>query len=298
MKRNFEIYSGVDFKLILTPLEFKWGQERSLPIDLFPFIVQGLKADLPSVALVCKNWKALVDDGTFRNRIRPAQAFGTQEWKEYLGVEVDEEPVLPRQAYGDLEKFGGLLTFIPEKVKEIKENGAIEEMPVDNLEVIHKLVKNPKKGNKTGFYKDSWPDAIEEIRKLEKKHWVWIKKEVIGRNKTYEEQQELVARVEPGAKISGLIDTVISIFMQYIRSGERNFIWELPNNKQRTYLRVNEKTQGYRLGLGFFPLGLHVNVAYALNDDIVAVAPSRKSNDYENLARFKYQNISVQEPRQ
>ena len=190
MKRTVDIYSGVDY---FTTLESNFDQWSSLPMDLFSLIFQGLKADLPSVALVCKNWKALADDKAFRNRIRPAQTFGTDEWKEYIGVDAGEEPPLPRHAYGDLEYYGGLLTFIPKKVKVTKENGRVEEVALDNLEVIGKLVENPKKGNKTGYTRSSSLDAIIEKRKLEKKHWVWIKKEVLGRNQTYIDQQMLVA---------------------------------------------------------------------------------------------------------
>ena len=253
-------------------------QFSELPMDVVPIIFQNLKADLPSVALVCRNWKAIADGEGFRQMIRPAQAFGVQEWKEYIGVDAGDEPPLPRRAYGDLAKEGGLLTFIPEKVKDI-ENG--KEVLLDNLEVIGKLVGNPKKGNKTGYTIDVWPEAISEKRKQEKPHWVWIKKEVIGRNKSYDQQQELVAKEEnkktPGANISGLIDTAISVFMEYVRSGEQIFVWDPPVNGQRTWVRVNEQTRGYRIGLGFAPSGLCVHINCARDLDFVAVAPSRKS---------------------
>ncbi len=271
--------SGKEINPDLVPLDENFGQSRALPIDLFPRIFQDLKVDLPSVAMVCKNWKALADDGEFRKMIRPAQAFGAQEWKEYIGVDVGEEPCLPRRAYGDLQKEGGLLTFIPEKVKVI-ENG--NEVLLDNLEVIGKLVGNPKKGNKTGYAQGSLQELISEKRKQEKPHWVWIKKEVIGRNKTYVQQQELVAKEENkkalGAKISGLIDTAISVFMEYVRSGEQIFVWDPPVNGQRTWVRVNEQTRGYRIGLGFAPSGLYVYYFhYGSVNASVAVAPSRKS---------------------
>ena len=255
-------------------------QFSELPIDVVPIIFQNLKADLPSVALVCRNWKAIADDETFCKMIRPAQAFGVQEWKEYIGVDVGDEPRLPRRAYGDLEREGGgLLTFIPEKVKDI-ENG--NEVLLDNLEAVGKLVGNPKKGNKTGYTIDSWPEAISEKRKQEKPHWVWIKKEVIGRHKSYEQQQELVAIVEnkkaPGANISGLIDTAISVFMGYVRSGEQIFVWDPPVKGLRTWVRVNEQTRGLRLGLGFAPSGLVVYNCHGDGDYVcIAVSPSRKS---------------------
>ncbi len=274
MKRNLDIYSGVNFKDSFTLLELNFGQGGSLPIDLFPRIFQDLKVDLPSVALVCKNWKVLADDKAFRKIIRPAQAFGTQEWQEYIGVDAGEEPLLPRRAYGNLEKYDGLLTFIPEKVKVI-ENG--KKVLLDNLEVIGKLVGNPKKGNKIGYDPKSLQEAISEKRKQEKPHWAWIKKEVIGRSKTYIQQQELVAKEETRAKISGLIDTAISVFLEYVRSGERNFVWDPPANGQRTWIRVNERTNGRRLGLGLALFGLNVDFSGDHNYGYVGIAPSLKA---------------------
>ncbi len=254
------------------------GQFSELPMDVVPIIFQNLKADLPSLPLVCRNWKAIVDGEVFRKMIRPAQAFGVQEWKEYIGVDAGEEPRLPRRVYADLDKEGGLITFIPEKVKLI-ENG--NEVLLDNLEDIGKLVGNPKKGNKTGYAQSSWPEAISEKRKQEKQHWVWIKKEVIGRNISYEQQQELIAKEEnkkaPGANISGLIDTAISVFMEYVRSGEQIFVWDPLVNGLRTWVRVNEQTRGLRLGLGFAPSGLHVyRYDYDFDSDYIAVAAARK----------------------
>ena len=79
------------------------------------------------MALVCKNWQAMADDEVFRKKIRPPQAFGTKEWKEYLGVEAVEEPRLPRRAYGDLENEGGLLTFIPDNVKRLIKMGKLKK---------------------------------------------------------------------------------------------------------------------------------------------------------------------------
>ncbi len=202
-------------------------QFSELPMDVVPIIFQNAKTDLPKLALVCKNWKAIVDNKSFRETICPVKAFGTQEWQNFIGVDAGKEPLLPRRAYADMEKGNYYLTFIPEKVKMTQVNGMVKEVPLNSLEAIGKLVANPTKGNKIGYDPDSWQAAISEKRKLEKPHWVLISKEVIGRNKTYEEQQKLAKQENnniPGANISGLIDTAISVFMEYVRSGERNYI--------------------------------------------------------------------------
>ncbi len=244
----------------------------SLPIDVLSAIFKNVKTDLPNLALVSKNWKAFVDNKHFRETIRPDKAFGSCEWKEYIGVDAGEEPQLPRRAYGDMEKGNYYLTFIPKSVKITQENGKVDdnsidievvkEVQLDSLEVIGKLAANSIKGNKIGFTQGSWIEVLQEKRHLEKSHWVLISKEIIGRNKSYEDQKKLAKEQNKnisGTTISGLMDTAISIFMEYVRSGEGNYIWDSAKNKHN-WVRVNELTRGWRLGLGFAPSGLSVNL--------------------------------------
>ena len=248
------------------------GQSCLLPIDVARIIFQDLKADFPAMALVCKNWQVLVDDEIFRQRIRPAQAFGTEEWEKYIGVDAGKEPRLPRCAYGDLEKEGGMLTFIPKKVKVIKENGEMDEVWLDNLKAIGNLVKEPRTDLETGYENNSSSEIIKQKRYRERPHWVWIKKEVFGKSKTFKEQQEIAK--ESNARISGLIDTVVSVFMEYIKSGERNF-----DTYQCNCVRVNNwLNDDWGISLGFNLSGLSIH-CYRDDDrkDDVGFALSRNS---------------------
>ncbi len=250
------------------------GRNSPLPMDVARIIFQNLKADLPSVALVCKNWKALADDEVFRKMIRPPQAFGSKEWNDYIKVDAGIELPLPRRAYGDLENDDGLLTFIPESVKVIK-NG--EKVSLDSLEAIGDLAKKPITDLTSSNNYDSWPDIIKEIIKLEKPHWVWIKKEVIGRNLQYSEQQELARKENSmacGANISGLIDTAVSVIMEYVRTKERNFMWN-PLRGEGTFVRVNDKVHGcHPLGLFFAPTA-GLGIGY-WNNSLVGIVIARK----------------------
>ena len=261
------------------PLNLDLGQGLSVPRDLALIIFQNSKANLHNMSEVSKNWKAFADDKEFRQMIRPNQAFGTQEWKEYIGVDAGEELPLPRWAYGFMEEGKYMLTFIPKIVKVAKENGVIENVALDNLEVIGNLVANPKNGNKIGFSHgdwNSWQEAIKEKRKLEESHWALIGKEVMGRDLNYTDQQALAKKER--VSISGLIDTVTSVFVEYVRSGKRNFIFDPPVNGQRTWVRVNDQTRNIRIGLGFVPSGLRVDCYYDDDaDDHIAFAPGRKS---------------------
>ncbi len=266
------------------------GQKTSpLPLEATRIIFQNAKADLHKLALVCKEWRNLADDKVLRETIRPSKAFGSREWKEYIGVDAGEELPLPRRAYGDMGKGNYYLTFIPKSVKITQENGKIDdasmdievvkEVPLDSLEVIGKLAANAIKGNKIGCSANSWPEAIQEKRNLEKPHWVLISKEIIGRNKSYEDQQKLAKEENkniPGTNISGLMDTAISIFMEYVRSGERNYIWDSAKN-ECNWVRVNEQTRALRLCLGFAPSGPIVGSGYDNAFDRVGFALARKS---------------------
>ena len=66
--------------------------------------------------------------------------------------------------------------------------------------------------------------------------------------------------------------------MEYVRSGERNFIWDV-DKKEYNFVRVNEQTQGRRLWLGFEPSGLSVTYYYVDASDYVGFALARMSLD-------------------
>ena len=106
-----------------------------------------------------------------------------------------------------------------------------------------------------------------------------ISKEIIGQGRSYEDQQKFAKEINknvPGMTISGFMDTAISMFMEYVRSGERNFQWDWAK-LQYNWVRVNELTRGMRLGIGFAPSGLVVFNATNNPDNDVGFAFARKS---------------------
>ncbi len=254
-----------------------------LPPDIIWNVFEILKAHLPSLALVSKNWRALADDEALHVRMRPFQAFGAKEWEKYIG-DAGKEPRLPRRAYGDLEKGDGLLTFIPEIVKVCRENGIIEEVALDSLEAIDRLVENAKIGHKTSYHTSSWWEAITQKRELEKSHWVWINTEkshwvtinnAENRFQKYKKQSKYVKRENKkisGARIPMLIDTTVSLFMESIRSGKRDFLWE---PREIVYIRVKEETNARRIILGFNLYGIIV-FPYKYYERLIGSVPAWK----------------------
>jgi hypothetical protein len=148
---------------------------------------------------------------------------------------------------------------------------------------LERIVQNPKEGQKTGFDPNAWRAAIEEPRKPEKSHWVWIEEMPTGRNKIYEEQQKL-ARAQSAvtgatkcADVSGLIDTMVTAFMEKIRSGKSCCEHESEGSDQITWIRVNEQTKGWRICLSFAAAGLRVLDYNDNRTDDIAALVARKS---------------------
>lgn len=257
------------------------GQSSPIPLDVQRIIFENLKTKLPKLALVCKEWKSLADDKDFREIIRPKEAFGSREWKEYIGVDAGEEPLLPRRAYSDMETGWYNLTFIPEKVKKLPLNGKDDDRSIDldSLEVINNLVSNQVKGNKMGPIESETTSHIQEKRKLEKPHWVMLSKKSLDESKTYKDKRtQAIVNSDQNTetKYSGLIDTAISVIMVYIRFGERNFIWE-PDKKEYNKISVKDKSKEFRHCLGFRNSNLFVSSFFHVGVIKVRFALAKKS---------------------
>ncbi len=249
-----------------------------LPLELFPTIFAMAKSHLPSLALVNRQWRKIADSKELYEKIFPASAFGKKDWNCYFPeIDPGNEPFLPRCAYGDFEE-GDLLTFIPKTLKMVDKYGNIIEKPL-TLSLMGKLVKNPKSIYKTYYSYDSWKKAIIDPRTSESSHWALIKGKSIGKNMFFDDQVVFVEQQGKGASVSGLIDTVVSIFNRFIKSGEDCIL--TPENKNQPehffYVRVKDKIDGMKVVCGSGPAGLCVNPSSGFSFDYVSVAVARKS---------------------
>jgi hypothetical protein len=155
------------------------------PTDVLPFIFKNLSLELDKIALVCKVWQEATDYPSLRNEIRPPRAMGVKELKKINPAIVNAgiELPLPRCAYRDFAKKGGLLFFSPGKVKVKNDKEEIKEIALNNLKDIRNLFKNPIPDLKTDFAKDE--------REVEAPHWALIDTEILGFGKTYKQQLEI-----------------------------------------------------------------------------------------------------------
>jgi len=240
------------------------NQCRSLPADLYPFIIKNLSLELDKVALVCKEWQAVADSQTMRDSIRPLRAMGPKELKIINTNVIDAgiELPLPRCAYRHYSEKTGLLFFNPGKVTIKNANGEIEVV-LNSLEAIGNLFKEPTTDPKTGFKQGSWEKALKDERIVEKPHWVWIDTKVLGFCKTYAEQLDIAKeedkkaypeRYEPTEKVSRdttgepkqivsmavVNDLALGMLMAYATWKECHFIWD---NRELIYVRVKDTTK-------------------------------------------------------
>jgi F-box associated protein len=250
-----------------------------LPLDVIPNILTKLPATkLSELALVCKGWNSIVtEDYYFPNKMIPPPNFnGPQSWKEYTKGEVGKAPLLPRWVFKCMEKGEHMLTFIPETVTLKEEDGTEWVVPINSLKNIGELFANTINKRKIGFSPQSSSKAINNIIiPSEKGHWVLISKKAFGRDLNY--QGQVVEAEKIGANMSGSIDTVISLFMEYLRTGELHLLGKPSDEKgQSTWVRVDAIKN--RLYLGFVPFGLRVDEGYfsSYADVQVAFAPARK----------------------
>jgi hypothetical protein len=225
---------------------------HKLPKEISIEILSLARTHLAECALVSKEWRQMVYDETLYRKIVPSERFGTEAWRRYIG-DPGEEPLLPLCIFKDIEKGPGLLTLVPEKVNIISEKGTSISVPM-NLINIGKLVQNPKEGFKTGYHSDVssgntqeiigkryFKDAsLEDIQKEaiqdqiskepEKTHWVWINKKAIGKGAWCCPLQRHLAQDESleigstnGSHASKVLDTVVTLFMEKLRTGKSSF---------------------------------------------------------------------------
>lgn len=229
-----------------------------LPLDVVPIILKTLEAtDLSTLCLVCKNWNSVFDNDDLKIKIIwPPHFNGPEKWTEYANVDAGEAPALPRSVLRIMQKREHILTFIPETVKTINNDGTEIPVSINSLEVIGNLFLHTINERKIGFYTNAIEREIKEERPTEKAHWVLISKKPMGINLNYEKQLNEAKNLR--TTMSEPIDTVISLFMEYLRTGTFHFSEKSAYNSiLSSQIRVDAKIN--RLFLNFVDSCLDVD---------------------------------------
>lgn len=225
-----------------------------LPLDIILIILKNLPTSkLSTLFLVCKDWRIIVDNDDFLNKmILPPNFNGPERWVEYTKADAGNAPNLPRWVFKLMQNGEHMLTFIPETVKITNKDGTEKEEPINSLERVGSLFSHVINKRKISFSTNSWKEAIQEVRPTEKGHWVLISKKAKGRGLNHQQQVDEVKK--EGAITPNLIDTVISFFMEYLRTGQCQFS-DNPRDKNElsTWIRVDT------IWLSFVTSSLHVH---------------------------------------
>ncbi len=180
---------------------------------------------------------------TSTGTIRDDQRFGKAEWETYFG-DVGEEPSLPENIEAILNSpcpFSGdesvkvkdthMLVLVPATV-----NG--KALTLNELGVI---IQNPQnEGHATDYFCGSWIRGSTSSTKVEQSHWVLMTRDVVpdSRNKTYQEQKDLVNRYE-GYGLPGALEAAVCTLMEHVFSGSKLF-----GERPSTYTRCTETIYG------------------------------------------------------
>ena len=164
-----------------------------------------------------------------------------------------------------------MLTYIPETVKIKNEDGTESVVPLNSLENVGKLFAHTLNGRNIGFDPDSFPNFMQEVKTLEKGHWILISKKAMGKGLDY--LRQVGKANEMGAIMPGSIETVTSLFMEYLRTEEKHPLDEIGKS---IFIRVDDKIR--RLWLGFSSSGIRVDYFdYDFACPDLAFAPARKT---------------------
>ncbi len=264
------------------------------PVEIFPDelileIFSHLKlATLGNICCVSKAWKRLANDPIlWKVAIYREIAFGNDKWAQCFGPDVvkdedksEEFSSLPSDDFiADCKKFKRIF---PER--NAKDSLILVRLPKTlngglTLKSLGKLAKRCFLDS-DGGYKFIWSHITQELgdKSIDKSQWALMTKEVLpgSRNKSYDEQQKIVADLAEKSLISyevpETLEAAACILSQYFGSKIRLF-----SDNPGTYTRCKEKVQGYQVVVGgFAPAGLSVHNHFFYDCDPLGVAALRK----------------------
>jgi hypothetical protein len=246
----------------------------AFPTDVIGNIFHSLPLSALGVcSRVCKVWSKEAEKQI--NTFFPEKAFGPKEWFIHFKTRLKNIPRLPPDIADILSSscpfWPGkkvhethLLVLVPQTV-----NGR----PL-TLKTLGELVKKPRQGHSTQysyFHLGGYTDLAAPPS-----HWVLLTRDVIkgSRKKSYLDQQVLLNQPGHGIyAVPTILDAIICIFMEYVRSGTR-----LYSDKPWTYTRCQENfNANWQLSVGGFAWG-GLSVSYSISGDrgLDGIAGSRK----------------------
>lgn len=188
-----------------------------LPADLWGEIIfNHTKLELLIIASVSKQFKSLAND--YAKNHPPKGCFGKAEWLRY-GGDPGVVPQLPLHMYNRFNPYYEMLTLIPETI-----NGELT-----TLSSIDRFFSYCKKTNVSNYRNPLDKYEIYDFSiKAFKSHWVLLSKRISKINDAEyyyyyldEHKQEVLPK---GFEAPNLIDTIVSLFMENLNTGNCNYM--------------------------------------------------------------------------
>ena len=237
--------------------------------DILYEVLKYSKLSLVAIACVNKQFNALTKK--YAENYRPEGCFGRVEWLSF-GGDPGIEPHLPLKMIQDFDASKEMLTLIPESIND-------EPLTLSSIDAFISKHKNSDKSNYT--FPLSQHGIYDNTVKKFKSHFVILSKDVLLATKNKNFRKQAYAVKKQGFEIPNLIDTVVSLFMHNLKTGE--FIYPSycysTGNSQLTYTRVREKNKkNYRIIIGAFCAhNLYIGYNITYNASFIGVACARKS---------------------
>jgi hypothetical protein len=177
--------------------------------------------ELGTCSRVCKVWRELAKKqiSTFSYE----KAFGPKEWFIYFGDHLRNVPRLPPNI---TEIMNSSCLFWPDK--KVHETHVLVLIPETvngqplNLKLLGEIVQKPLQGYAAKY---SYFNSGKYVEQPAQSHWALVTRTVIegSRNKTYDEDHDLLDQYSQNIKITyeipTLLDATVCNFMEYIRCG-------------------------------------------------------------------------------
>lgn len=222
-------------------------EKLPLPLELFLTIFSQLNSQIGALRTLCylnKQWHQIINQSNlWKTAIYNEIAFGNEKWAKIFGPEVvegedliEEFSSIPWEALiADCAKFQEIINaeknFYPPKAKAIdilmlvrlpkKLNGGL------TLKTICQLAKKRFPDKATGYriYGTCLNEELLKDKSIEKSQWVVMQKFCLpeSNNKSYEEEQQMVADLTQPLKLSGYgvpetLKFVTCLFVEYLCS--------------------------------------------------------------------------------
>jgi hypothetical protein len=231
--------------------------------------------NLLAMACVNKKWNAIAKSEPLYKELysRVAnQVFNSQKWMKHFG-DPGQEPRIPLPWLLNFNSSKGFLTLVPESVKIAQPDGTVVEEPL-TAATMGKWAHSPKEGHKieciSGYTADSVKEAIHKQRPIEKTHWVWLSKEVIGQNESHIQQLVRTLKLGNDSELPRLVDTIVTLFAAHVENGKHYFECD-PDHDNLTMLRLWEEIREESMMVGAFKEGLSVFCSEVIDSFVGAV---------------------------